>query len=197
MDLSTLLGDAYTPEMTLEDVSKALEGLNLVDPTSLPKSVDKKVFDKTASELAELKRQNETLKKNSLTKEEQLAAELAKAESSQKEFARRMSKLSAKELFVGAGLKEEDYADILETLVSEDAEETETRTKNLIKLLNSQKVSTEKALKAELLKGTPKPPAGKGGDAGYDNLIKDAQAKGDMAQVAALIRQRAENDKEN
>ena len=55
MDLKTLLGDAYKENMTLDEINEALEGMNLVDPSTLPKSVSKEVFDKTASSLRRLK----------------------------------------------------------------------------------------------------------------------------------------------
>jgi nanoRNase/pAp phosphatase (c-di-AMP/oligoRNAs hydrolase) len=53
MDLKTLLGDAFKEGMTLADIEAALKDRNLVDPSTLPKSVTKETFDKTAHELAE------------------------------------------------------------------------------------------------------------------------------------------------
>ena len=63
MNLKELLGDAYREDMTLEEVEQALEGINLVDPAKLPKSVSKEVFDKTASELARVKKSLRSCKK--------------------------------------------------------------------------------------------------------------------------------------
>lgn len=57
MDLKTLLGDSFKEDMTLADITAALKDKNLVDPSSLPESVAKSVFDKTASELAAAKKQ--------------------------------------------------------------------------------------------------------------------------------------------
>ena len=163
MDLKTLLGDAYKENMTLDEINEALEGVNLVDPSTLPKSVSKEVFDKTASELAKVKKQLKELQEKSMTDEEKLQAELEKAKETQANYNKELSKLRAKEIFVTAGLTETDYAPILDVVVSEDEETTKTRAKSMVDLIAAQKAATEKAIKAELLKGTPKPKPGEGG----------------------------------
>ena len=57
MDIKTLLGDTYKEGMTIDEINAALADKNFVDPTTLPKSVTKDVFDKTASELAKVKKE--------------------------------------------------------------------------------------------------------------------------------------------
>ena len=163
MDLKTLLGDAYKENMTLDEINEALEGLNLVDPSTLPKSVSKEVFDKTASELAKVKKQLKELQEKSMTDEEKLQAELEKAIESQQRYAKELAKLRAKEIFVEAGLTEEDYEPLLEVVVTGDEETTKTYAKNMVKVIEAQKAATEASVKAELLKNTRKPPAGNGG----------------------------------
>ncbi len=197
MDLKTLLGDAYRENMTLDEINEALKGMNLVDPSTLPKSVSKEVFDKTASELAKVKKQLKELQEKSMTDEEKLQAELEKAVESQQQYIRELAKLRAKEIFVEAGLTESDYSSILDVVVSEDEETTKARAKSLVDLISAQKAAVEKAVKVELLKDTPKPPAGDGGDTGeaFEKEIEAARANGDMATVAALIRQRAMSEK--
>lgn len=197
MDLKTLLGDAYRENMTLDEINEALEGMNLVDPSTLPKSVSKEVFDKTASELAKVKKQLKELQEKSMTDEEKLQAELEKAVESQRQYAKELAKLRAKEIFVEAGLTESDYSSILDAVVSEDEETTKARAKTIVDLISAQKAAVEKAVKAELLKSTPKPPAGGGGNTGgvFEKEIEAARANGDMVTVAALIRQQAMMEK--
>lgn len=194
MDIKTLLGDAYKEGMTLEEIDAFLADKELVDPATLPKSVGKDVFDKTASELAKTKKELKKLQEDSMTADEKLQAELDKAKSTQTTYAKELSKLRAKEIFVGAGLTEKEYGTILDVVVSEDEETTKTNAKNMVDLITAQKAATEKAVKAELLKDTPKPPAGTGGnvDSDFDKAIETARTNGDMATVAALIRQKAE-----
>jgi len=197
MDLKTLLGDAYKENMTLDEINEALKGVNLVDPSTLPKSVSKEVFDKTASELAKVKKQLKELQEKSMTDEEKLQAELEKAIESQRQYAKELAKLRAKEIFVEAGLTESDYSSILDAVVSEDEETTKARAKTIVDLISAQKAAVEKAVKAELLKSTPKPPAGGGGNIGgvFEKEIEAARANGDMVTVAALIRQQAMMEK--
>jgi DNA-binding transcriptional MerR regulator len=193
MDLKTLLGDAYRENMTLDEINAALADKNFVDPATLPKSVAKDVFDKTASELAKVKKELKDLQESTMTADEKLKAELEKATTAQLTYKKELSKLRAKEIFVSAGLTEADYSSILDAVVSEDEETTKARAKSMVDLISAQKAAVEKAVKAELLKGTPKPPAGEGGDTdeAFEKEIEAARANGDMATVAALIRQRA------
>ena len=180
MDIKTLLGDAYKDGMTLEEINAALADKNFVDPTTLPKSVTKDVFDKTASELAKVKKELKDLQETSMTADEKLKAEMDKATNAQLTYAKELSKLRAKEIFVSAGLTESDYASILDAVVSEDEETTKVRAKSMVDLITAQRVAVEKALRAELLKGTPKPPAGKGGEMtkeDFDKLTLTEKAK--------------------
>lgn len=197
MDIKTLLGDAYKEGMTIDEINAALADKNFVDPATLPKSVSKEVFDKTASELAKVKKELKNLQESTMTADEKLKAELEKATTAQLTYAKELSKLRAKEIFVSAGLTEADYNPILDAVVSEDEETTKTRAKSMVDLISAQKAAVEKAVKAELLKGTPKPPAGGGGNTGgaFEKEIEAARANGDMATVAALIRQQAMSEK--
>jgi DNA-binding transcriptional MerR regulator len=197
MDIKTLLGDAYKEGMTIDEINAALADKNFVDPATLPKSVTKDVFDKTASELAKVKKELRDLQEASMTADEKLKAELEKATTAQLTYMKELSKLRAKEIFVSAGLTEADYGSILDAVVSEDEETTKTRAKSMVDLISAQKAAVEKAVKAELLKGTPKPPAGGGGNTGgaFEKEIEAARANGDMATVAALIRQQAMSEK--
>jgi len=198
MALKDLLGDAYREGMTLEEVEAALSDKNLVDATTLSKKVDKDLYDKKVSELAALNRQLKELQSNSMTAEEKLKAEQEKAAELQRTYAKELSKLKAKEVFIGAGLTEKDFASLLDAVVSEEEETTVARANALIEVINAQKQATEKAVKAELIKSTPTPPPGSAGGAGlidYDKQIEEARARGDMAAVAALIRQQAMSEK--
>ena len=160
MNLKELLGDAYREDMTLEEVEQALEGINLVDPAKLPKSVSKEVFDKTASELARVKKELKELQEKNMTAEEKLKLELEKAAEAQAQYKRELAKLRAREIFVTAGLSEEDYTPLIDIVVSEDEEVTKARAKSMVDVIASQKKAVEKTVKAELLKGTPKPEPG-------------------------------------
>lgn len=163
MTLKELLGDDYKDGMTVEEIETALADKTFVDPSTLPKSVTKDVFDKTASELAKVKKELKSLQEKYMTDDEKLQAEIKKAKEAQTNYAKELAKLTAKEIFVSAGLKEDDYSPILEAVVTEDSETTKRRAQSMVDLLVAQKEAVEKSVKAELLKNTKRPPSGAGG----------------------------------
>jgi len=190
--LKELLGDAYKEGMTIEEIEAALVDKDLVDRSMLGEVVSKKTFDKTASELASLKKKLRELEESSLTAEEKLKAETERAQELQKQYQRELAKLKAKEIFVTAGLKENDYNPLLEAIVSEDEEIAITRAKTMVDVINAQKKAVEQAVKAELLKDTPKPPAGiptAVGKVDYKKRIEEAREQGDRVAEAYWIRQ--------
>jgi len=199
MDLKTLLGDDYKDGMTIEEINAALADKNFVDSSTLPKSVSKEVFDKTASELAAVKKKLRELQESSMTAEEKLKVETEKTQELQKTYAKELAKLKAKEVFVTAGLTETDYSPLLDVVITEDEEVTVSRAKAMVDVINAQKQAVEQAVKAELLKGTPKPPAGSGGigKVDYEKEIAEARERGDMVTMAALIRQQQMAEKQN
>jgi DNA-binding transcriptional MerR regulator len=158
--LKDLLGDAYKEGMTLDEINTALASKNFVDPEALPKSVSKEVFDKTASELASVKKKLKELQEQNMSAEELLNLEKQRTEEMKKQYAKELAKLKAKEIFVESGLKEKEYTSLLEVIVTENEEVTAARARTIIDVINAQKKAVEQAVKAELLKDTPKPPAG-------------------------------------
>lgn len=82
MTLKDLVGDGYKEGMTLEEVAAAIKDRSLVDPSTLPPSVSKETFEKTAQELEKLKKE----KKSRMTEDEQ-------AQAKQQEFLDRMAAL--------------------------------------------------------------------------------------------------------
>ncbi len=187
--LKTLLGDAYKDDMTLEEIEKALQGRELVDKGELPKSVSKDVFDKTASELAKYKRELETLRAENLSSEEKLQLEVEKAQKIQTEFTRELSKLQAKDVFVTAGLKEEQYGSLIEMVTGDDPEVTKRQAEAITSLLAAQRDEVEKSTRSKVLNETPAPEPGAVG-ADFDKEMEAAREAKDYVALAALIRQK-------
>lgn len=103
MTLKDLVGDGYKEGMTLEEVAVAIKDRSLVDPSTLPPSVSRETFDKTAAELEKLKKE----KKSRMTEDEQ-------AQAKQQEFLDRMAALEKENArmkqersFLAAGYDEE------------------------------------------------------------------------------------------
>lgn len=142
--------------MTPEQKIAALEGFNNPEP-DYTGYVKKETFDATASELAALKKKN----KEQLSEEERKAQESAeKLANMEKELEglrkdKTVSEYRAK--FIAQGYAE-DLAAATATAMAEG--DTETVFANQKKFLDDY----AKKIKADALKGTPKPPAGQGGD---------------------------------
>ena len=191
-DIKDLLGDQYKEGMTADEITAAFASKDFIDKSTLPPSVDKATFDKTASELAAAKKAIKDFEAKNLTAEEQLKRQQEEFAASQKTLNTELAKIAAKELFVGAGLKEADYAEMMAVVIKDDVESTKTAASQVVKMLTAQKTELEKTIKAELLKGTPNPPGGEGAStvADLDKKIAEAGEAGRMAEQAALIEQR-------
>ena len=178
IDVSTIEG---YEEMTAEEKLAALEGLELPEP-DYSGYVKKELFDKASSEIAGYKKQ---------IFEKMTAEEAAKAEADEKMAAiqQELEQLRQDKVvqeytaqFLSIGYDKE--------LASETAVALQRGDMNTV-FLNQTKFATlrEKALKAELMKNTPKPPAGNGAMiADYQKKIDEAQANGDFTAVAYYTR---------
>ena len=178
IDVSTIEG---YEEMTPEEKLAALEGLELPEP-DYSGYVKKELFDKASSEIAGYKKQ---------IFEKMTAEEAAKAEADEKMAAiqQELEQLRQDKVvqeytaqFLSIGYDKE--------LASETAVALQRGDMNTV-FLNQTKFATlrEKALKAELMKNTPKPPAGNGAMiADYQKKIDEAQANGDYTAVAYYTR---------
>jgi len=125
--------------------------------------------------LKDIETQYETLKTSSLTEAEKLQKQLDAAMTAEKSYKKMTNRVTAEKLFVGAGLKDEDYAELLDSIVSEDADLTTKTATSFVGLLKTQRETTEKAIKEELMRNNPKPPAGGGGGA-IDKKAFDAMS---------------------
>ena len=194
-DIQTLLGEEYREGMTIEEINTILATRQLVDPTTLPKSVEKTIFDKTASELAKVKKELAELKNSNMTDDEKVQAAITAANNKEKEFTAKSNRLEVEKLFVSGGLTEQDYAEVIDDIVSEDVDKTMKLAKNLLTVITNQKSATEKALRAELQRNTPRTPAGDGSKSSkkdYTIEISEALARVDTAGAAALMRKQQE-----
>lgn len=181
MNFKELLGENYREDISLAEISELLAGY---DPTK--GMISKSQFDKLASELATTKKQL----KERMTAEEQAVAE-RKAE--QDKMAAELAELKKEKVLsehkarlLGLGYEESLAADTARALVEGNMDEVFANQK---KHLEAQ----EKALRAQLLTETPKPPAGS--SRGYDDFSKQieaANAAGDFGRMAALMRQQQE-----
>jgi len=171
MNIKDLLGDAYKEGMSAEDITKALEGIEL--PTDNSAEIDrlKTALSKSNSEAAEFKKQLR----------EKMTAEEIKA----KEDAEKMKALIEER---DALLREKTIATYKSSYLSLGYEEnlaiaTAEALANgeLDKVFANQKKhneSVEKKIRADVLKETPKPEGG----SGSETITKESFSKMSIAE---------------
>ena len=147
--------DGYKPEMSPEEKLALLDKYE-PDKPDLTGYIQKSTFDKTASELAEAKRQ---LKAKQTEEERKEAERLEAQQAIEKELAelrkdKAVSESKAK--FLGLGYDEKLAAETAKALADGDMD----------KVFANQQIhidNVKKAVAASALAGDPKPPAGSGG----------------------------------
>lgn len=179
---------AIFPDATDEQVDSILNshGAELAKAKSVPKTAQEEL-DRLKAVEAEF----EKLKGSTLTEQEKLAKQLEAAEKAEKLFKKQTNKVAAEKMFVAAGLKDEDYSELLESIVTEDAEHTTKTATSFVGLLKAQKEATEKAVKEELMRNNPKPPPGKndppkGDRAKLIEQYNEAEKRGDFVLCQTL-----------
>ena len=165
------------PDATDEQISALLD-INGNDLTAAKKNnVEPKVLKQLQADSAAYKKLQET----GLSDEEKIQKTLAEAEASKADFQRKSNRLDVEKILVGAGLTEEDYKDLIDGLVSEDAETSKALATSLATMLTKQKEAAVQKTKEELMDGTVKP-GDNGGSGG--NPDDDDEDESDAAQFA-------------
>lgn len=156
MELRELLGNDYRDGMTVEEIAAALSSKTFVNAATLPPSVPKETFDKTASELAKLKRENTELKNAGLSDAEKLQKALADAEAERKSYTLKSNRLEAEKIFAEAGISEKEYSSFVDTIVGEDSAASVSAAKAIAKMVSAQREAAGAAKQKEILDKTPK-----------------------------------------
>lgn len=183
-DLKELLGDAYKEDMTLEDINTALAEKEFISKDSLSEYVPKNIADKYATEAADYKKKWKAASSEQEQKQIEDAEKQAQIEEELKTL-RRSSKVSEYEKqHLALKYDEKDAKEIAEALYDGDMD-------TVFRLQKKHEEALQKSIKADLMKEMPTPPAGNQTNIDYSKQIADAQASGDMALMASLIRQQA------
>ncbi|HEX3038158.1 MAG TPA: hypothetical protein VHO94_04095 [Oscillospiraceae bacterium] len=156
-DLKSLLGDQFKENMSIEEITAALADKTFVDPATLPKSVSKETFDKTAHELSEAKKQlaaKQTDDEKAAEAQQAIQDKLANLE-------KENSQMKLKESFISNGYDAKTAAD-LATAYSE-GNMTKFATLNA-KYMETTKTALQASIKEDLLKNTPGLQGGGKGD---------------------------------
>lgn len=179
MDLKELLGDAYKDGISVEEITAALKDKKFVDPSALPPSVPKGDFDKTASEVAALKKQL----KEKLTTDEQTAAQQKEIQDTLAALQKENSQFKFEKQFLAGGYDAKTAAAMAEAVSGGDMAKFATLNTTF---MADQKKGLEASIKADLLKNTPGLQGGGtgGGQGGNEPSLGEKMAQSYNQQFA-------------
>lgn len=187
IDTSKIEGYA---EMTPEQKLAALEGYEYEDHSEELER-QRAAVTKANGEAAEWKRKHTALLSEDEKKKQEDADKLASMEKELAELRKGKVVSDYKAKFVAQGYSEELADETAKALAEGDMTKV---------FANQQKFLTDyaKGVKAEALKGTPKPPAGGSStDVDFAKKIEEAQKSGDLTAVAYYTRLQAQAEAED
>lgn len=141
MELKDLLGENYKDGITVEEVNALLADKNFIS---------KETFDKTASELAALKR-------NSKANEGTLTAQLEAQKVQIEQLTINANKQETARILADSGIPKESYAPFLDAIVGMDSEKNATVATAIAKAFKDYGEATANKAKSDILTGAKKP----------------------------------------
>lgn len=168
------------PDATEEQIS-AILNINGEDIKTWKNKVPKKSdYDELVRKATEF----DKLKEADLTDAEKIKKALDDANATKSKYARANNKLEVEKILMAAGMKQEEYEEFIDGLVSEDEEASKKVAQGIADNFAAVKKSTEKAVKSELLKNMPGLDGNGSGQSGDDE--EDGQAS-EAEKVAKTI----------
>ena len=177
MKLKDLLKDAYKDGMTADEIESALETVEIPDDLSAELKRLKDTNSKLSSENAEWKRKHREALSEEERKAQEVADRMKQLEEQNAALLRESGVAKHKAKFLGMGYDEALAADAAVAMVDGDMEK-------LFTYQQKHQEALEKKIRADALKGTPKPVADKGdGAMTLENLRKmSAQERFEFSQ---------------
>lgn len=192
-ELNQILSNEELDTEARAEAIKKLIGNNYV-----PTSVQKKTKDDWKNKYSALEEEYNKFKEEKMTAEEK-QEELRKVEIEKaKKQSKMLSQLFAENVFSKAGFKEDDYKEIIPSILKDDPEETKALAGVICNSMLNQKKAIENQVKEQIIKGQKKPEGGDNPDEGVTQLDKlktayaEAEKNGDMVAMAGLTMQIAQ-----
>ena len=166
MKLKDMLKDAYKEGMTVEEIEAALADIELPDDQTAEVERLKAALSKSNSENAEWKKKHREAMSEEERKAQETADLLKKLQDRNAELERESGLAKHKAKFLGMGYEEALATDAAAAMVDGDTEK-------LFSYQQKHQEALEKKIRADALKGTPKPVPGKSdGAMTLENLRK-------------------------
>ena len=185
MKIKDLLKDAYKEGMTLEEIEAALADIEIPADQSGEIERLKSALSKSNSENAEWKKKHREALSEEERKSQEVADELKQLREQNEKLMRESNLSKHKAKFLGMGYEEALATDAATAMVDGDMEK-------LFSCQTKHQEALEKKIRADVLKGTPKPVPDKGDDA----LTREQIAKMSMDDRIKLYQERPDEYKE-
>ena len=128
-----------------------------------------------------------------MTDEEKQAQVVKEAQEKEAKTSKMLSQLFAENVFAKAGFKEDDYKDLIPSIIQTDAEATKTVAEKICNSMLNQRKAIEKEIEKKIAAGQKKPDAGDNGADGtavedYNKLLEEAIKNNDLVKQAYYTR---------
>ena len=129
-------------------------------------------YDTIKKELDDLKKANMSNEELLVAKQKELDEALSKAKEQELKLLKKQNSLEAKSILIEAGITdEEQLKGILNSISTDNKDNTIASANNIANLIKSTKDSTEKSVKEQLMQGEPNPNSEKGKKADADTTM--------------------------
>lgn len=171
---------------------------NLVGKSYIPMKKHTDTVSKLKSDYMSIQTEYNQFKETKMTDEEKQAEAIKLEREKSNKQSKMLSQLFAENVFSKAGFKEDDYKEIIPSILKDDPEETKSLASVICNSMLSQKKAIENQVKEQIIKGQKKPEGGDNPDDGVTQLDKlktayaEAEKNGDMVAMASLTMQIAQ-----
>lgn len=162
--LKELMGDSYKEGLTKEEISSFFESSVAKSGKYVP--LDKFTdMEKKAKNAASLQKELDAYKTSQLSEQEQLQKALEESKNNEKILQQKLCKTSVEKVLTEGGLSENDYKDIIDSLVLEDESKSIQLAQSLVTSFNNKLEAELKIKMAEqLAQAGNKPKGDEGGE---------------------------------
>ena len=185
MNIKDLLKDAYKEGMTIEDVEKALEGIELPNDGSAEIDRLKAALSKSNAEAADWKKQLREKMSAEEIKAKEDAEKMDEVIKERDALARKFAIIENKSRLLGLGYEDALANEVAEAMVNGDNEKVFAAHKKHLD-------SVEKKIRESVLKDTPKPNGGNGSP----SMTKEAFSKMSVAEQYTFSKEHPEEYKQ-
>lgn len=173
------------PEATEEQITVLLD----IYGADIANAKKNNIEPKELKRLQEIEAAYTKLQEAGLTDAEKTANALKAAETAKIEYAKKSNRLDAEKILVAAGLTEEEYKDLIDGIVSDDAERTKTLATNLASMVSKQKAAVEQRVKEEIMDNTLTP-----GRSGTGSIGTEEETKAEKVAKSIAETQKSSNE---